>query len=106
MKQAILLLFLPFLSFSQSIDGKVVDKSDNSPMPSVRIATSEGNKAISNPDGTFTITYSKIPFQVIVTSISFKTDTILVSNTSFLEIKMKPEIEEIESLGVGVISTI
>ena len=100
MKQVLLFLFLPFLSFSQSIDGKVIDNSTNTPLPSVRIATSEGNKAISNSDGTFSVAYLKIPFQLIVSSFSFKTDTILVTNTTFLQIKMNPEAEEIESLVV------
>ncbi len=100
MKQVLLLLFFPFLSFGQSVEGKVVDASENTPLPSVRIHTSEGNKAISNADGTFRVAYTRFPFQVIVTSLSFQTDTILVTNSSFLEIKMKPEVEEIESLVV------
>ena len=100
MKQVLLLLFLPFFSFSQSIEGKTVDGTNNEPLPSVRIITSEGNKAISNPDGTFSVKYADLPFKLIVTSISFKTDTILVTENIFLDVKMMPEAEEIESLVV------
>lgn len=100
MKQVLLLLFIPFFSFSQSIEGKVVDKSNDAPIPSVRISTSEGNKATSNADGTFSVAYTQIPFQLIVSSFSFRTDTITITKNSFLDIKMEAEAEELQDLVV------
>lgn len=100
MKQILLLLFMPVFCFGQEIKGKITDKSNDAGLPGARIVTSEGVRASSNPDGTFTLTYKTLPFQAIVSASMFKTDTILVTSSGMLVIQLDPEVVEIQSLVV------
>ncbi len=100
MKQILLLIFLPVFCYGQDIKGKVVDNSNNQGLPGAKLQTSEGKKATSNPDGTFTIAYNQLPFQLIVSAETFANDTLNITTTDFLTLKMSPEIIEISTLVV------
>lgn len=100
MKQILLFIFLPVFCYGQDIKGKVVDNSNNQGLPGAKLQTSEGKKATSNPDGTFTIAYGQLPFQLIVSAETFANDTLNITTADFLTLKMSPEVVEISTLVV------
>lgn len=101
MKQILLLtFFIPFFGFSQEIKGKIIDNSSSSGIPGARILSSEGTRAVSNVDGTFNINYKNLPFTIIVTATSFLSDTLEITSDKFVNVKLEPEVIEMESLVV------
>lgn len=100
MKQVLLLIFLPIFCYGQQIKGKVLDKSNSIGLPGAKLVSSEGIRTSSNPDGTFVITYTNLPFQLIVSGSTFKADTIQVTSTNFLTVGLEPEAIEIGTLVV------
>ena len=100
MKQILLFIFLPLFSYGQDIKGKVIDISTNQALSGAKLVTSEGKRATSNPDGSFSISYSQLPFQIVVSAETFLNDTIIVSNADFLTLKLGPEVTEISTLVV------
>ncbi len=100
MKQILLFIFLPVFCYGQDIKGKVVDNSNNQGLPGAKLQTSEGKKATSNPDGTFTIAFSQLPFQLVVSAETFANDTLNITTADFLTLKMSPEVVEISTLVV------
>ncbi len=100
MKQILLFIFLPVFCYGQDIKGKVVDNSNNQGLPGAKLQTSEGKKATANPDGSFSIAYNQLPFQLIVSAETFANDTLNITTADFLTVKMSPEVVEISTLVV------
>lgn len=100
MKQILLFIFLPVFCYGQDIKGKVVDNSNNQGLPGAKLQTSEGKKATANPDGSFSIAYNQMPFQLIVSAETFANDTLNITTADFLTVKMSPEVVEISTLVV------
>lgn len=73
---------------------------DNLGIPGARIVSSEGVRAVSTPDGAFSITYTALPFQLIFSAESYLNDTIQVTTTDFLTIKMYQPAVEISTVVV------
>jgi outer membrane receptor protein involved in Fe transport len=100
MKQILLFIFLPVFCYGQDIKGKVVDNLNNQGLPGAKLQTSEGKKATANPDGSFSIAYNQLPFQLIVSAETFANDTLNITTADFLTVKMSPEVVEISTLVV------
>ena len=58
-KITIIIFFISFFSFSQSITGRVLDKTTQNPIPYATIKTGSNSGVISNDEGYFTINTTK-----------------------------------------------
>jgi len=89
MKKALLLFFLlPGSLFSQTISGKVIDKSSREPIPTPQLSASNGQQLIGGIDGDFSFPVTTFPITVIVKALDYLPDTIVVNNTDFLTIEL------------------
>jgi iron complex outermembrane receptor protein len=100
MKQILLLIFIPVFCYGQDIKGKVVDNASNQGVPGAKLQTSEGKKATANSDGIFSIPVNQLPIKLIISAETFVNDTINVTSSEFITVKLSPEVVEISTLVV------
>jgi len=105
----ILLIFLPFLSFSQNgiLKGKVLDATNNSPLPFVNVVvTGTTTGVVSDNDGNFAISGLKPGYITVTASfIGYETTIsrdVLISNakTAYIEIAISEASKQIEEVVV------
>lgn len=97
----IALVFLPFLSNSQ-IKGEIVDFETSIGVFGVKIQSSEGEKAITDTDGSFEIMVSMYPVELYLQSLEHKPDTIRISEkTAFIHFELAPLFQEVTTVVVS-----
>lgn len=102
MRQLILVLvFFPFISLSQ-ITGEIVDSKTSIGIFGVKIQSSEGEKAISDTDGSFEININKYPVQLYLQSLEHEADTIyLTKKEASIRIELVPLYQEVTTVVVS-----
>lgn len=84
------------------ITGKVMSKSDNSPLPGVNIIVkATGLGTISNLEGQFGLAVKEEHaenLELIISFIGMETQTVKVSNKSYVEIFMEESVNELEQI--------
>ena len=89
MKQALLLLFfLPATLFSQTINGKVVDKQTAETVPFSQVSSSEGTRILTDFDGVFTLDVAAFPVTLIISNPDYASDTIEVTAAGPLTVQL------------------
>ncbi|MGV3630899.1 MAG: TonB-dependent receptor [Bacteroidota bacterium] len=96
-----LLFCLPLTYFGQEITGTVLDASNGSPLTGVKITGSEGQKALSDPDGNFRISYGQLPFRLVFEYASFYPDTLTITENKPLTVSLSPKVLEKEMVVVS-----
>lgn len=98
----LLICFICFQAtyFAQEIKGIVFDASNAAPLSGVKISGSEGQKAQSDPDGNFSVSYRQLPLRLIFDYESFYSDTVDVIENKALSILLRPKIFEKETVVV------
>lgn len=97
----IALLFLPVFSNAQ-ITGTIVDSETNEGIFGVKIQSSEGERAITDTDGTFEITIKGYPIELYFQSLEHKQDAILISEKiASITFKLTPLFQDITTVVVS-----
>lgn len=95
------LLLLPFLSPAQ-ISGKIIDSRSDNGIYGVKIQSSEGERAITDTDGTFQILISRYPVELYLQSLEHKPDTVTLNEaTAFLNLSLDPLFQEINTVVIS-----
>jgi outer membrane receptor for ferrienterochelin and colicin len=99
----LVILFIPFLSFSQIIEGTVFgnDESGKQPLPGVNIfweGTSNGTA--TSPDGSFKIKQNNGQHMLVFSFVGYESKVVHVHNTDPIEVVLKPNLELAEVLVV------
>lgn len=95
-----LLLFLPLISFSQ-INVTVLQKENNTPIVGAKIISSDGQKAVTGPDGTFSFTDAKFPVTLITIAVPYANDTTDVNQPGSITIYMVPPVKSMSTVVVS-----
>ncbi len=101
MVRLLLLLFLlPFCSSAQ-VSGIVRDRSGE-PVIGAKVIASNGSKALSKVDGSFTLVVkeSDFPLTIVTSSLGFVTDTSLVHASGTITIELSEPLQNIETVVV------
>ncbi|MDG1332723.1 MAG: TonB-dependent receptor [Crocinitomicaceae bacterium] len=97
----IALLLLPAFSNAQ-VKGKITDSVSAEGVFGVKIQSSEGQRSITETDGSFQIRIDAYPVKLYLQSIEHKPDTIqLDSETSFITIALPPLFQEVGTVVVS-----
>jgi iron complex outermembrane receptor protein len=83
----LLLLFIPFLSFSQ-VTGNIINKETKEPLIGAKIIASNGEKVISDIDGKFNLSGTEFPLTIITSMISFENDTTIIESSGDITISL------------------
>ncbi len=94
-----ILLFFPFLGFSQ-LSGKIIDASSKEPLYGVKITSTSGHKKISDFDGLFSMDIKEYPVTLILSAQTYLTDTIVIEKDGYYTFKMFEAIQEIKTIVV------
>lgn len=101
MKKVLLLLMaLPYLSFSQ-IQGSVIDFESKQPVVGAKITTSEGQRVITDYDGRFKLNPAAYPVKLITVMLPYVADTTSVNGPGDLEIFMREPVQNISTVVVS-----
>jgi outer membrane receptor protein involved in Fe transport len=101
MKKLLLLLMgLPYLSFSQ-IQGSVIDFDSKQPVVGAKITTSEGQRVITDYDGRFKLNPVAYPVKLITVMLPYVTDTTSVDGPGDLQIFMREPVQNISTVVVS-----
>ncbi|RPD44026.1 TonB-dependent receptor [Paracnuella aquatica] len=86
----LLILTVPFISFAQPIKGKITNDT-GAPLQGATVAWINSKKGtVTNEMGEFLIDLpKKSPHSLLISYVGYKTDTIQVTDTSFLEIALR-----------------
>ncbi len=93
------LLFFPFLSFSQ-LSGKIVDYSSKEPIYGAKIIASSGEKKLSDFDGLFEMNIKNYPVTLIISAQTYLTDTIIIDKAGDYVFKLLEAVQEIKTVVV------
>lgn len=94
------LLLIPVLTFSQ-INGKVVQFDTKEPIVGAKIIASNGQKAISDFDGKFTIQAESFPITLITSLIPFANDTTIIQAAGDITISLSEPVQNIATVVVS-----
>ena len=95
------LLFVPLLSSAQT-EGKVLDSETKEGIFGVKIQSSEGQRAITETDGSFQISITDYPIELYLQSMEHRADTIrLLKASPFLNLELSPLFQEINTVVVS-----
>jgi outer membrane receptor protein involved in Fe transport len=101
MKKLLLLLMgLPYLSFSQ-IQGSVIDFDSKQPVVGAKITTSEGQRVITDYDGRFKLNPAAYPVKLITVMLPYVTDTTSVDGPGDLQIFLREPVQNISTVVVS-----
>lgn len=101
MKYQLLLLFVcPFFAFSQ-IKGKVIQNDTKDPIVGAKIQASNGEKAITDIDGLFTISADAYPVTLVTSMISFENDTTTIKSSGEITIELSVLVKTITTVVVS-----
>jgi Ca-activated chloride channel homolog len=110
MKKVMFIIVLTFLtlvsgSCARVITGKVLDATDNSPLPGVNVVikgTTMGT--ITDANGAFSITVPETNARLVFSYVGYKNKEIKISDSNQIEVKMEPDVqslEEVVTVGYG-----
>ncbi len=95
------LILLPISSFGQ-LAGKISDRTSSEAIYGAKILSSEGQKALSDFDGSFEIVVTNYPVWLYVSSIDHKSDSLLVNDASnSLDITLETILQEVGTVVVS-----
>lgn len=94
------LILIPVLTFSQ-INGKVVQLDSKEPIVGAKIIASNGQKAISDFDGKFTIQAESFPLTLITSLVPFANDTTIVQVAGDITISLSEPVQNIATVVVS-----
>lgn len=97
--QLLLFIFIPFLGVTQ-INGTIFDDGSGAPVYGAKVVASDGNKALSDFDGKFSLNSQSFPVTLIISAQSYLTDTVICEKAGKIEIKLKQEVQDIKSVVV------
>lgn len=104
-KKILLILLFPFLSFTQEIEyieGEVNESKTKNKLYGVKVSTTEGKAARTDPDGKFAIKIESLPTWLYFSLADYKTDSILVEKKKKnIKIVLSPIAQEIKTLVVS-----
>jgi iron complex outermembrane receptor protein len=75
----LVLFFTCITDYAQNVQGTVLDKSNNEPLISARIESSDGQKTVTNADGNFKLNIVKFPIRLKVSMVGYATQEITVN---------------------------
>lgn len=101
MKQFLLFFLLPFSLFSQEIKGRVLDRSTGEAIVGVKIQSSENQKILSDSEGNFKLTYSKLPITLVASYMEYYNDTLVIKTSKDITVKLKPMVNEVGTVVVS-----
>lgn len=92
MKPLLLLsLLIPYTLLSQ-IEGTVVEKGSGEPVYGAKVMASTGERALTDPDGKFSITPASYPTTLVITAQTYDNDTTEITGPGTIKIIMqKPQ---------------
>lgn len=98
----ILLLFLslPIATFSQ-VTGIIEDSESKEPIYGAKITALSGEKAISDIDGSYSISPATYPATLIYSAQTYANDTIMVEGPGVKNVKMSPPIIDLKTVVVS-----
>ena len=82
------------------VNGFVINGKTKESIYGVKITASTGEKIISETDGSFKMTLSKLPSQLVFTKDGFITDSLVVNNSGEIKMKLFGNLLEIETIVV------
>jgi outer membrane receptor protein involved in Fe transport len=95
------LFFIPFFSAAQ-VKGKVSDSQTNEGIYGVKIQSSEGQRVITETDGSFQINITNYPVELYLQSLEHDPDTVRLTEASaFLNLTLNPLFQEINTVVVS-----
>ncbi|WP_298901491.1 SusC/RagA family TonB-linked outer membrane protein [uncultured Psychroserpens sp.] len=83
-------LFIPLLTFSQNVTGKIMDGATNQPLPGANViikGTSTG--ATTDFDGNFSINVDSFPATLVISSLGFETMEEVVTEPGVVNVTLK-----------------
>ncbi len=98
----VLLFFIPQISFSQQISGTVTDGVSNLPLAGANLiikGTSTGTT--SDFDGNFILDVDSLPVTLVVSSVGFETQEVVVTSTDKIKIALQEGVALDEVILVG-----
>ena len=92
---------ISLISISQ-INGVVIDLSTKEPVIGAKLIASNNSKALSSIDGSFKLNAleNELPLSIVVSMIGYINDTISISSFETITIKLKEQIQNIETIVV------
>lgn len=101
MKHVLLLfLSLPLACMSQ-ITGVVEDEESKEPIYGAKITASTGEKALSEDDGSYSITPASYPVTLIISAQTYADDTLIVNEPGVYNITMNPPVLDLSTVVVS-----
>lgn len=100
MKQLLILFFLPFFGFSQELTGTIEDKNSGEKLFGAKVFSSEGQKAISDPDGRFSLHILNLPVTLTFALSDYDSLVVVVDKMKELKVKLKSNITEVGTVVV------
>ncbi len=95
--QLLLFILVPFLALSQ-LNGTIVDDVSKAPVYGAKIVASDGNKALTDFDGKFTLNTKEFPVTLYISAQSYLSDTVICEAAGEITISLNPEVQEIKSV--------
>ena len=99
-KLLLLLLALPYLSYSQ-IQGTVIDFDSKQPVVGAKITSSDGQRAITDYEGRFKLNPATYPVKLVTVMLPYVTDTTTVEASGNIEIYMREPVQNITTVVVS-----
>lgn len=101
MKHALLLfLSLPITCFSQ-VTGIIEDGETKEPIYGAKVTALSGEKALSDIDGSYSISPASYPATLIFSAQTFANDTIVVDGPSVQNVTMRPPVLDLKTVVVS-----
>lgn len=99
-KLLLLLLVLPYFSFSQ-IQGTVIDFETKQPVVGAKVTSSEGQRLITDYEGRFKMNPTTYPVKLVVVMLPYVSDTTLVLAPGDIQIIMQEPVQNISTVVVS-----
>lgn len=88
------LLFLTSHVLRAQVSGTIVSAEDKQALPNARIYASDGEKTLSSFDGKFSLNSAHFPIKLVVSMISFVTDTLTITESGNFLIQLIPKTKD------------
>ena len=103
MRKILFILFLgllPFFSFGQ-LTGVVTDLNSGEAIIGAKVFASDGNKAITNFDGEFTLKTTSFPVTLVTKMLQYNTDSTVVDAPGKVKIKLGEPVTDLQMVVVA-----
>ncbi len=91
---------LPFFSFGQ-LTGVVTDLNSGEAIIGAKVFASDGNKAITNFDGEFTLKTTSFPVTLVTKMLQYNTDSTVVDSPGKVKIKLGEPVTDLQMVVVS-----